>query len=82
MDSTRSQDPDDLDVLASHHLRNPISAIRWSSDLLLDGDLGELTAEQQHYVRAIAESNQRLREAADALIDSLRQANKSKRTRL
>lgn len=74
MDSKRLQDRDDLDILASHHLRNPISAIRWSSDLLLDGDLGELTAEQQKYVRAIAESNRRLHEAADALIAALQKA--------
>ncbi len=72
MDTPRFQDRDDLDILASHHLRNPISAIRWSSDLLLDGDLGELTAEQQKYVQAIAESNRRLHEAANALIEALK----------
>jgi signal transduction histidine kinase len=71
------ENPDqELAARVSHHIRNPIVAIKWSSEMLLDGDAGELTAEQQEHVRAIAASNQRLRELAEALVTALDAATK------
>jgi len=55
-------------ALASHQLRTPVSGIRWSSEMLLSGDLGELTEEQHDCIQGIEENNKRL---ADILSDML-----------
>jgi PAS domain S-box-containing protein len=47
-------------TLASHQLRTPISAISWMSELLLGGDAGTLSTEQQKYISDIYRSNQRM----------------------
>lgn len=47
-------------TLASHQLRTPISAIAWSSELLLSGDTGKLTDDQRESVQSIEDSNNRL----------------------
>jgi len=40
----------DFVTVASHQLRTPISAIRWSLDMLLTGKAGKLSAKQKEYL--------------------------------
>lgn len=54
-------------TLASHQLRTPISAISWSSEMLLSGDAGALKATQRDYIQGIYDSNKRL----GAIVDSM-----------
>lgn len=49
----------DLLSLASHELRTPLSVVKWYTEMLLDGDAGELTGDQAKYLRTIQISNQR-----------------------
>jgi two-component system, NtrC family, sensor histidine kinase KinB len=67
-DSETDNSPQELAALVSHHIRNPISAIKWSSEILINGDAGKLTEEQMSHIRAIAESNQRLLEVTEELV--------------
>lgn len=55
-------------ALASHQLRTPISAIKWSTEMLLNGDAGQLTEDQQDYIKGIEDSNKRLGNIVDAML--------------
>jgi len=37
--------------IAAHQLRTPLSAIKWTISMLLNGDVGKLTPEQQRIIR-------------------------------
>lgn len=46
--------------IAAHQLRTPLSAIKWTLRMLLEGDLGDLNEEQQEYVEKTYKSNERM----------------------
>lgn len=55
-------------TLASHQLRTPISAIKWLTELLLQGDAGQIPSEQRAYIKQIYTSNIRLSAIVDDLL--------------
>jgi PAS domain S-box-containing protein len=46
--------------IAAHQLRTPLSAIKWTLKMILDGDLGEVAEEQREFLRKTYQSNERM----------------------
>lgn len=55
--------------LASHQLRTPLSAIKWTTELLTDISSGQLNQKQINYIHSIQESTRRMTALINSLFD-------------
>lgn len=46
--------------IAAHQLRTPLSAIKWSLHMILDGDVGKVSSEQVEFLEKAYQSNERM----------------------
>ena len=46
--------------ISAHQLRTPLSAIKWTLRMLIDGEIGEITPEQKIFLEKTYKSNERM----------------------
>jgi PAS domain S-box-containing protein len=55
--------------VASHQLRTPLTSIKWFLEMMIDGDLGKLTAEQLETLKQVFASNERMIDLVNRLLN-------------
>ena len=58
--------------ISAHQLRTPLSAIKWTLRMILDGDLGEISKEQKEFLERTYASNERMISLINDLLDVTR----------
>lgn len=58
--------------ISAHQLRTPLSAIKWSLKMILDGDLGPVTEEQREILQKTSFANERLINLVNDLLNVAR----------
>jgi|TARA_Y100000310_G_scaffold344522_1_gene457728 signal transduction histidine kinase len=58
--------------IVSHQLATPVSSMKWYTEMLLDGDVGELTDEQKEHVKTIESVSNNLADTVGLLLDASR----------
>ena len=60
---------DDFVALASHELRTPLTSIQGYAELILDGDVGEISKEQREFLEIIVQNTRRLEALINEVLD-------------
>ena len=58
--------------LASHQLKTPLTSIKWLTEALLSGSIGNITNEQRKYIANILESEHHMMEMINELLNASR----------
>lgn len=60
---------DELLSIVSHQLATPISSMKWYLEMMLDGDVGKLTKEQEEHVKSLQFSAANLSDLVSMILD-------------
>ncbi len=59
----------DFLALTAHQLRTPLSGIRWTLEMFLDGSLGKIDREQRKYIQQLADNSKKLIKIINKFLD-------------
>lgn len=56
-------------TIAAHQLRTPLSGIKWSLNMILNGEMGDVNSEALSYLKETSNANERMIHLVDDLLD-------------
>lgn len=59
-------------AIAAHQLRTPLSGVKWTLRMMIDGDMGKIAAEQKKFLEKGYETNERMIHLVNDLLDVVR----------
>ncbi len=60
---------DELLSIVSHQLATPVSSIKWYTEMLIDGDLGKVTAQQKEHLASMMNISSNLADLVSMILD-------------
>lgn len=60
----------DLISIVSHQLRTPLGGLRWTLEMIMNGDMGDISKEANNALQQVYDSNQRLIQLVNDLLNS------------
>ncbi|MBU2258999.1 HAMP domain-containing histidine kinase, partial [Patescibacteria group bacterium] len=60
---------DELLSIVSHQLATPISAVKWNLEMMIDGDMGKMTKDQEEHLKTIQPQTENLADLASMILD-------------
>jgi signal transduction histidine kinase len=71
---TTKKEPDFISYIA-HELRAPLASMRWNTEMLMDGTLGEISEDQKKVLSQIHDGNKRIADTINKLLDIVHTEN-------
>lgn len=71
-DAIWNTEKEDFISTATHQLRSPLVGMKWTLDMILQGEVGKITGEQKKWLRGAYKSNERVIEMVDDMLNAMR----------
>ena len=71
-DAIWDSEKEDFISTATHQLRSPLVGMKWTLDMLIQGEAGKISADQKSWLKAAYTSNERVISMVDSMLNAMR----------
>jgi len=71
-DAIWNTEKEDFISTATHQLRSPLVGMKWTLDMLINGEVGKISQDQKKWLKGAYKSNERVIEMVDDMLNAMR----------